>query len=464
MKKKLLLLSTSFSLLFPTIGYANPQIPCLKSNAALIVDGQASFLRTYNINGYNYFKLRDIAYLLKDSDAKFSVNWNAQMRCIQIFSNTNAAMAAPTIDTTANQSAKATPATYSIYIDSKKTSFEAYNIQDNTYFKLRDLGHALSFDIDWNDSTNQIFISTKKENTPISPWEYQQLLGKGMDVDWSKTRAGRNYYNRKTAEDFAKAGITHVRIRIAEDIDDALLEGLDKQIADCLSNGIIPIIAYQADAFKNNPNDKNIKKVVDWWGAIAQRYQDYPYELGFDLLIEATDAVNKQPEKLNELYEKTTAKIRETNPKRIIILSPRMRSDPSYLSELKIPTSHNGYLMAEWHFYASGPSKTNEKKLWTIGTNEEKQLIQDKIDDALKWQKQTGIPTWVGAWMAGNYNDGNDYTIPEQVAFASFVCEALNQAGIPYALNSDTKFYNRETNEWYTEMLPLRNTIYTDIP
>lgn len=227
---------------------------------------------------------------------------------------------------------------------------------------------------------------------------------------------------------------------------------------------MIPIIAYQADAFKNNPNDKNIKKVVDWWESIAQRYQDYPYELGFDLLIEATDAVNKQPEKLNELYEKTTAKIRETNPNRMIILSPRMRSDPSYLSELKIPTSHNGYLMAEWHFYAAGPSKTNEKKLWTIGTNEEKQLIQNKIDAALKWQKQTGIPTWVGAWMAGNYNDGNDYTIPEQVSFASFVCEALDQAGIPYALNSDTKFYNRETNEWYAEMLPLRNTIYTAIP
>ena len=31
--------------------------------------------------------------------------------------------------------------------------------------------------------------------------------------------------------------------------------------------------------------------------------------------------------------------------------------------------------MAEWHFYASGPDKTNEKKLWTTGTDAEKKLI-----------------------------------------------------------------------------------------
>ena len=117
--------------------------------------------------------------------------------------------------------------------------------------------------------------------------------------------------------------------------------------------------------------------------------------------------------------------------------------------------------MAEWHFYAAGPSKTNERKLWTTGTLQEKKLITDKIDEALEWQEKTGIPTWVGAWMPGNYNDGNDYTIEEQIEFASFMTESLERAGIPYAVNSDTKFYNRETNEWYEEMIPLRNIIYS---
>ena len=45
--------------------------------------------------------------------------------------------------------------------------------------------------------------------------------------------------------------------------------------------------------------------------------------------------------------------------------------------------------MAEWHFYASGPDKINEKKLWTTGTDAEKKLITDKIQTALAWQQQT---------------------------------------------------------------------------
>lgn len=80
---------------------------------------------------------------------------------------------------------------------------------------------------------------------------------------------------------------------------------------------------------------------------MAERYRDKSPLLSFDLLIEATDALNKQPEKLNEIYERLVTEIRRTNPERIIMISPRLRSDAACLSELKVPTEHNGYLMAE---------------------------------------------------------------------------------------------------------------------
>lgn len=57
--------------------------------------------------------------------------------------------------------------------------------------------------------------------------------------------------------------------------------------------------------------------------------------------------------------------------------------------------------------------------------------------------------------MAGNYNDGNDYSIEEQVKFAHYMVTQLEAAKIPFAVNSDTKFYNRETNTWVKKMLPL---------
>lgn len=295
---------------------------------------------------------------------------------------------------------------------------------------------------------------------PIAPYDYQKLLGKGMDVDWCKTTQGREFYNETTVADFKKAGVQHVRIRIKDSADEALLLKLDKQIEDCLAYGIIPIIAYQADELKNEPNQKNIDEVVAWWTKVAERYKDKSHLLAFDLLIEVTDALNNQPEKLNGIYEQLVTEIRKSNPTRIIMMSPRLRSDAAYLSELTLPTNHNSYMMAEWHFYASGPSKTNERKLWTTGTEAEKQLILEKINLALKWQNDTGIPTWVGAWMPGNYNDGDNYTIDEQTKFASFMTQSLTDAKIPFAVNSDTKFYDREHNLWISDMRAVFDAIY----
>lgn len=307
-----------------------------------------------------------------------------------------------------------------------------------------------------------IKTSTVRRNldNPIKPVEYQKLLGKGMDVDWSKTDKGREYYNLKVVKEFKSNNISHVRIRVKDEANDSLFKSLDKQINDCIENDMIPIIAYQADEFKNSPNEENINKVVKWWGTVANRYKDISHKLSFDLLIEATDELNTKPEKLNEIYEKIVTEIRKTNPTRIIMISPRLRSDALYLKELKIPTKHNNYLMAEWHFYAAGPSKTTDRKLWTTGTDNEKNLIKEKINLALDWQNETGIPTWVGAWMAGDYNDGNNYTINEQIVFASFMREELDKAEIPFAVNADTHFYDRETDNWIDVMMPVFKSIF----
>lgn len=306
---------------------------------------------------------------------------------------------------------------------------------------------------------NQV-CAAERTDEPISPANYQKMLGKGMDVDWAKTGAGQRQYSETAVKKFKQAGISHVRIRVKDAASEKLFQILDRQINDCIRNGVIPVLAYQANEFKNNVSDESMATAVNWWETVAAHYKDYSYLLSFDLLIECSDALNKQQEKLNEYFEQAVRAIRLTNPKRILIMSPRVRSDAAYLKELEIPTQSNGYMMAEWHFYASGPSKENARKLWTTGTKEEKKLIQDKINLAKAWQKDTGIPTWVGAWMAGNYNDGDDYSIEEQVKFAHYMVTQLQAANIPFAVNSDTKFYDRESNKWVTHMLPLRYCIY----
>lgn len=301
---------------------------------------------------------------------------------------------------------------------------------------------------------------TVERGSAITPQKYATLLGRGMDVDWVKTGQGVSAYNSKAPQDFKKLGFSHVRIRIADDISEEMLLHLDKVVNDCLSSGLIPVVAYQANAFKEVSSDANLNKAVEWWKTVSERYKNTSELLSFDLIIEVTDELNNQPTTLNKFFEKAVSEIRATNPYRIIFISPIVRSDPEYLNLLTVPSKGNGYLMAEWHFYASGPSKSNAKKLWTTGTEEEKDLIRQKIRYAIAWQQKTGIPTWVGAWMAGNYNDGDEYSVPEQVAFATFVREELDKNSIPFAINSDTHFYNRDTGTWVEEMLPVLKALF----
>lgn len=300
----------------------------------------------------------------------------------------------------------------------------------------------------------------EKNDSAVSPWTYQSMLGKGMDVTWSEFGKQTETYNEKMVEDFKAAGVSHVRIRVKDEVSDQLFVHLDQQIRDCLKNGVIPVLAYQAHEFKENPTEKTMEDVTEWWTAVAEHYQNESHLLSFDLMVESSDALNKQPETLNQMYEQTVSAIRVSNPNRIIMISPRLRSDPNYLHELQIPSAHNGYLMAEWHFYASGPERDNPKKQWTTGTDFEKKLITDKIQAALDWQGQTGIPTWVGAWMPGNYNKGNTYSVEEQAVFASFMTSALTNAKIPFAVNADTKYYDAAANTWLEEMQPVIQAIY----
>ena len=462
----LTLLCVVVSLLTSNI-YANSNYEAKKNMASVQIDKVSHNFEAYTIKNNNYFKLRDIAFVLNNTEKQFSVEWQKQNDAVILKSKQPYAPIGTEMSTSSIQTSQtAVPTKSKIIVNGQKIEATSYLINGNNFLKLQDLGKVLNFGVAWNDVTRTIQISSDKGyqlgtvDSPIQPWKYQEMLGKGLDVDWSGNRRGKQYYNVQAVKDFKAAGISHVRIRMIDDATEELLSGLDKQINDCLENGLVPVIAYHGGDFETNPTKENMQKAINWWKIVANRYKDYSHLLSFNLIIEVSDSLNKEPQILNQFYEQAVTEIRKSNPTRIIMISPRLRSDASYLNELKIPTMHNNYLMAEWHFYASGPSKNVERKIWTTGTDAEKKLIIDKINLALNWQKQTGIPTWVGAWMPGNYNEGNTYTINEQVVFSTFMAKSLTKANIPFAINSDTKFYNRETNQWVIEMKPVFQSIF----
>lgn len=318
-----------------------------------------------------------------------------------------------------------------------------------------------------------------KGHQPISTSVYQKMLKVGMDMDWAKTPEGR-YWARKWHDAgvnvpklFKERGLAHVRIRVKDDVltDPTLLVELQHLVDDAIEAGLIPIIAYQAKEFKNDPtNERSMQHVLHWWQKVAETFRDKPYTLAYDIVIETTGKVKKHNDALNRLYQRVVQAIHRTDPHRIVILAANKISSPYMLKALQIPEPSD-YVMAEWHFYAAGPNKKPNKrgdKVWTTGTEYEKKLLTDRFDTAVAWQRKH-IPTWVGAWMSNNFNHagnphakrsdgapaGGEYNIEEQAAFATFVARELQKRGIPYAVNSDTKFFDRTTNRWYPSMKPV---------
>ncbi len=300
----------------------------------------------------------------------------------------------------------------------------------------------------------------RQRRQPITPAIYDRLLGVGLNVNWVTFPKEEKYFNFQEAKAIRQIGFTHVRIRFKESSSPQELDQkLHHAVNIALKARLIPIIAFGAKNFNENPNQKTLKQALKVWQNVAASFKNYPYLLSYDLIIEPGKKLNKHPELLNEFYQEAIKEIRRQDPHRLIFLAPLHCSSPYYLNQLHFPP-HDDYLLAEWHFYAAGPSKKNKNKLWTTGTKKEKELIIAKIAAAKKWSQKNHILLWVGAWMPGNYNHGNNYSPAEQIKFASFMAGQLAANHIPFALNADGQFYNAKDKKWISQRLPVLQAIF----
>ena len=302
-----------------------------------------------------------------------------------------------------------------------------------------------------SQSTNNTFA-----DVPIKPADYQKIMGNGFDVSWVTFPKRLANYNEQMVIDIANKGFSNIRFRTEWEANDAsLFNYLDTMVVHCLKHNLIPIIAYTADSVEDEATEEDKQTMINWWRVVTQHYKNYSHKISFDLFLEI-DAKSPLCKNdgilLNEWYNELIPAIRKIDSTRILFLSPIKRADPRYLNTLVIPDTTDKYIMIQWHFYASGPSKTVERKLWTTGTPEEKEILRGYINTALAWTNAHGLYSWVGAWMPGNYNYENYYSVVEQVNFTNFMVSELKKNGIPWSVNAIHKYYNAEQNMWIGEM------------
>ena len=138
-------------------------VEALFSNAAVIIDNKKVTFEAYNIANNNYFKLRDIAMAINKSQKQFNVSWDESQKAIGIQTNTPYAPAGSELSAGDGKDKKAVTSLAKLAVDGTAINVLAYTINDNTYFKLRDLASMLDFAVGWDDTRKTISIETAKE-------------------------------------------------------------------------------------------------------------------------------------------------------------------------------------------------------------------------------------------------------------------------------------------------------------
>ena len=125
------------------------------------VNGKNVAPQAYNIDGYNYFKLRDVAYLLADTTAPFNVTWSASQSTVvnivpgQKYQKVGGELSASTLT-----SLKVSASTFKVLMEGKTLPLRGYLINGNNYYSIADIAESVGFEAGWDNATRTVSITT----------------------------------------------------------------------------------------------------------------------------------------------------------------------------------------------------------------------------------------------------------------------------------------------------------------
>jgi thiol-disulfide isomerase/thioredoxin len=154
--------------------------------STVLVNGRQVAFDAYTIGDNNYFKLRDLAYSLAGTDKRFAVGWDASKNAITLTAGAPYTPVGGEMSSKGAGNKSATPTSSKIILNGNAAALTAYNIGGNNYFKLRDIGQAFDFGVDWDAANGTIAISTGKGYTQETATSAQTAAYKPHDVGYGK--------------------------------------------------------------------------------------------------------------------------------------------------------------------------------------------------------------------------------------------------------------------------------------
>lgn len=133
------------------------------------VDGKAQSVSCYNIKGYNYFKLRDVAKLMMDSQKGFEVIVDEGTPVV--VRDSSYTESGDELQALSSNKLKVNPKFQYLGMRPSYTSLivKSYNIGGYNYMSLRDVAQAANFKVGYDAPSKTIVIDSSQEFVYQSP-------------------------------------------------------------------------------------------------------------------------------------------------------------------------------------------------------------------------------------------------------------------------------------------------------
>lgn len=155
-----------------TVSAMAASVPAARSRMPVFVDGQDVAFDAYQIADYNYFKLRDIAAALAQTDSRFAVSYDAATRTIALTTGQDYVLVGGELMAgLVPETAEADRSTVQVTVDGQPVQLDAYEIDGYHYFKLRDLGTVLHFRVGFDAGSRSVQIESAsvQDSEPVQP-------------------------------------------------------------------------------------------------------------------------------------------------------------------------------------------------------------------------------------------------------------------------------------------------------
>lgn len=134
----------------------------MKSDQPVYVNGVRVDFHAYNIDGANFFKLRDLAMALNGTNKQLAVDFDNTSGTVNLTTGREYTPIGGELSAGRDESDTLFRSDHKVVLDSKTVSPEGYNIGGANYFKLRDIMKLLDVYVGYNESTNTVIIDTSK--------------------------------------------------------------------------------------------------------------------------------------------------------------------------------------------------------------------------------------------------------------------------------------------------------------